>query len=135
MLQRYSRDIAALESVEAVISTTCRAAASLFRVPAVVMLMAEGKAVSTTRVGNAETGEAELEAARAALATGSVMRGGVYPNAASRFDFWPVRTAGGRSAVVGLAFDPDERPAAPDALVEIAANILAVALDRQFWRE
>lgn len=135
VLQRYSRDIAAVESAEAVISTTCRAAASLFRVPAVVMLMAEGKVVSTTRVGNAETGEAELEAARAALATGSVMRGGVYPNAASRFDFWPVRTAGGRSAVVGFAFDPDERPAAPDALVEIAANILAVALDRQFGRE
>lgn len=99
------------------------------------MLTAEGKAVSTTRVGNAEAEEAELGAARAALATGSVMRGGVYPNAASRFDFWPVRTAGSRSAVVGLAFDPDERPAAPDALVEIAANILAVALNRQSGRE
>jgi len=53
---------------------------------------------------------------------------------ASRFDFWPVKTAEGPNAVIGLAFDPDERPAAPDTLVSIVVRILALVLDRQHAR-
>jgi hypothetical protein len=37
-----------------------------------------------------------LEAARSSLATGTVVRADVYPDLASRFDFWPVNTAEGR---------------------------------------
>jgi hypothetical protein len=59
------------------------------------------------------------------------MRGGVYPDVNSRFDFWPVKTAQGRNAVIGLAFDPDDRPSAPDALVDIVRNILSLVLERQ----
>lgn len=58
------------------------------------------------------------------------MRSGVYPNLASRFDFWPVATEG-QDAVIGLAFDPDERPSKPDALVGIVVRLLALALRRQ----
>jgi hypothetical protein len=75
-----------------------------------------------------------LEAARSSLATGTVARSDIYPNLASRFDFWPVKTADGQNAVIGLAFDPDERPAAPDALVNIVASVLALALDRHHAR-
>ena len=62
------------------------------------------------------------------------MRGDVYPNLASRFDFWPVQTAEGPKAVIGLAFDPDERPAAPDTLVNIVVRVLALVLERQHAR-
>ena len=65
------------------------------------------------------------------MATGTVVRGGIYPDLASRFDFWPVKTAEGPNAVIGLAFDPDERPSAPDAVVDIVRSILALVLDRQ----
>jgi hypothetical protein len=62
------------------------------------------------------------------------MRSGIYPDLASRFDFWPVVTAEGQDAVIGLAFDPDERPSAPGALVSIVVSVLALALDRDYAR-
>ena len=37
-------------------------------------------------------------------------------------------------AADGLAFDPDERPSAPDALVDVVARVLALVLDRQHVR-
>ena len=95
------------------------------------MLVTEGRVVSREQVGDVEPQEAELEAARSSLATGTVVRGDIYPNLASRFDFWPVKTAEGQNAVIGLAFDPDERPSAPDTLVNIVARVLALVLDRQ----
>jgi hypothetical protein len=98
------------------------------------MLVTEDRVVSLERVGGIEPQQAELEAARSSLATGTVVRSGVYPNPDSRFDFWPVETAGGPNAVIGLAFDPDERPATPDTLVNIIMRILALVLDRQHAR-
>ena len=55
-------------------------------------------------------------------------------NLTSRFDFWPVETAEGQNAVIGLAFDPDERPSAPDTPVDIVVSVLALVLDRQHAR-
>jgi len=134
VLQGYSRNVVAARSVDAITSITSQALAAMFRVPAVVILFVDGKVVSIKRTGDAEPKEAELEAARSSLATGDVLRSGVYPHSASRFDFWPVRTAEGQSAVIGLAFDPDERPSAPDTQVNVAASILALVLDRQYRR-
>jgi K+-sensing histidine kinase KdpD len=134
VLQGYSRDVVAADNTKAIVSTTSRALAALFQVPVVVMLVTEGRVVSLERVGDVEPQEADLEAARSSLTTGTVMRGGVYPNLTSRFDFWPVATAGGQNAVIGLAFDPDERPSAPDTLVNIVASVLALVLDRQHAR-
>jgi len=131
VLQGYSRDVVAADNTNAIVSITSQALAVLFQVPAVVMLVTEGKIVSQRRVGDVEPVEAELEAARSSLATGTVLRGGVYPNLASRFDFWPVKTAEGQNAVVGLAFDPDERPSGPDTIVNIVVSVLALVLDRQ----
>ena len=134
VLQGYSRDVVAAGNPKAILSITSQALAALFKVPAVVMLVTEDKVVSLEQAGDAEPQEAELEAARSSLATGTVMRSGVYPNLASRFDFWPVESAEGRNAVIGLLFDPDERPASPDTLVNIVARILALVLDRQQTR-
>ena len=134
LLQGYSRDLVAAENTKAIVSITSQALAALFQVPVVVMLVTEGRVVSLERVGGLEPQEAELEAARSSLATGTVVRGGIYPDMTSRFDFWPVETAEGQNAVIGLAFDPDERPSAPDALVNIVGTILALVLDRQHAR-
>jgi K+-sensing histidine kinase KdpD len=134
VLQDYSRDVVAADNTNAIVSITSQALAALFQVPVVVMLVTEGRVVSLDQVGDAEPQEAELEAARSSLATGTVVRSGVYPDMASRFDFWPVKTVDGQNAVIGLAFDPDERPSAPDALVNIIVRVLALVLDRQHAR-
>ena len=131
VLQGYSRDLVAADSTKGIVSITSRAVAALFQVPAVVMLVTEARIDLVEQVGDVEPNEAELEAARSSLTTGFVARGGVYPDLASRFDFWPVKTAAGQSAVIGLAFDADERPSAPDALVNIVGSFLALVLDRQ----
>jgi K+-sensing histidine kinase KdpD len=131
VLQDYSRDVTAAANVDSIASVTSQALAALFRVPAVVILVAGGKVVSVKRTGEAAPDEAELEAARSSLTTETVLRSGVYPYAASRFDFWPVQTAEGQSAIIGLAFDPDERPSEPDTQVGVVASILALVLDRQ----
>jgi len=133
VLQGYSRDLVAADDTMAIVSITSQALAALFQVPVVVMLVTDDRVVSLDRVGDVEPQEAELEAARSSLATGTIVRSGVYPNLASRFDFWPVKTEG-QNTVIGLAFDPDERPSAPDALVDIVVSVLALVLDRQHAR-
>jgi K+-sensing histidine kinase KdpD len=131
VLQGYSRDVVAADHTKAIISITAQALAALFQAPAVVMLVTEDRVVSLERVGDVDPREAELEAARLSLATGTVARSDIYPNLASRFDFWPVKTAESPNAVIGLAFDPDERPSEPDALVDVVVSVLALVLDRQ----
>jgi K+-sensing histidine kinase KdpD len=130
MLENYSRDVVAAKDEASLAAITSRTLNSLFRVPAVVMLVRDGKLVCIKQTANAESAEAEFEAARSSLATGTTLRGGVYPYLASRFDFWPVRTAEGEGAVVGVAFDPDERPSAPDRHAGAVANLFGLALDR-----
>jgi K+-sensing histidine kinase KdpD len=134
VLQGYSRDVVAADNTEKIVSITSQALAALFQVPVVLMLVAEGKVVSLARVGDVEPQEAELEAARSSLVTTTVVRAGVYPDVTSRFDFWPVATAVGPCAVIGLAFDPDERPSAPGELVTVVGSVLALVLDRQHLR-
>lgn len=135
VLRDYSRDVVAADNSKTIVSITSQALAALFRVPVVVIRVTEGRVISVDRVGDVEPQEAELEAARSSLATGIVARGGVYPNLASRFDFWPVETAEGQKAAIGVAFDPDERPAAPEVLVNIVVRVLALVLDRQHVRD
>jgi K+-sensing histidine kinase KdpD len=134
VLQSYSRDVVAADNTSAIVSITSQALTALFQVPVVVMLVAEGRVVSLEQVGDVGPQEAELEAARSSLETGTVVRSGIYPNLASRFDFWPVETAEGQNAIIGLAFDPDERPSAPDVPVDIVVRVLSLVLDRQHAR-
>lgn len=134
VLQGYSRDVAAANNKKAIVSITAQALAALFQVPVVLMLIADGKVTSLERVGGVEPQDAEREAARSSLATGTVVRAGIYPALTSRFDFWPVVTAAGQCAVIGLAFTPGERPSAPDTYVDVVGSVLALALDRQHFR-
>lgn len=129
-LHGYGNDLIAADGVKSLLSITSRTLAALFQVPAVVLLVDGGKVVLLEKTGDVELQESDLEAARSSLATGAAIRSGVYPNLAARFDFWPVAT-GGHDAVIGLAFDPDERPSKPDALVGIVARLLAPTLRRQ----
>jgi K+-sensing histidine kinase KdpD len=135
VLQGLSRDLVAANNTKAIVSITSQALAALFQVSVVVMLVTEDSVVFLEKVGGVEPQEAELEAARLSLATGTVVRSGIYPDLASRFDFWPVKTAEGQNAVIGLAFDPDERPSAPDAVVDVVVSVLALVLDRQHARK
>jgi K+-sensing histidine kinase KdpD len=134
VLQGFSRDLAAADNTKAMVSITSQALAALFQVPVVVMLVTEDRVVFLERVGDVEPREPELEAARSSLTTGTVVRSGIYPDLASRFDFWPVKTAEGQNAVIGLAFDPDERPSAPEVPIDVVVNVLALVLDRQHAR-
>jgi len=134
VLQGYTDELVAADDAKAIVSITSRALSALFQVPAVAMLVSEGEVSFLAQVGEVELQEAELEAARSSLITETVMRSEVYPNVTSRFDFWPVETAEGQNAVVGLAFDPDERPSKPDKLVNIIVHLLALVLAREYPR-
>lgn len=135
LLQGYSRDAVAADNTRTIVSVTSRTLAALFRAPAVVMLVTKDKVDLLEQAGDANIQQAELETARSSLATGTAVRSGIYPNEASRFDFWPVTTAKGQNAVIGLVFDPDERPSAPDRLVDIVVRVLALALDQEHLRQ
>jgi K+-sensing histidine kinase KdpD len=134
VLQSHSRDVVAAKDVKAIIAITAQTLAALFKVPLMVMIVTEGKVVSFEKVGSLEAQDADLEAARSSLASATSVRAGIYPNLASRYDFWPVATTLGPSVVIGLAFDPDERPATPGVLVDVVASVLALALDRHHFR-
>lgn len=134
LVRSYSRDIVAASDPRAVFSRTANALETLFQVPVIVMLMSEPLGDLVERRGTIEPREVDIEAARSSLTTGTVSVADVYPFNGSRFDFWPVMASVGSRAVIGLAFDPEERPPQPGTLVEIIANLLALALDRQHFR-
>jgi K+-sensing histidine kinase KdpD len=130
-LEQYSREISTATNLEAVASVTSRALASLFRLSSVALIVAHEKTVAIRSTGVLEPNRSEIEVARSSLATGDIVHGGVYPDVASRFDFWPIRTQKGASAVLGIAFDGDNRPSGAEAPVAIMARILAGSLERE----
>lgn len=130
-LEQYSGEISAATNLEAVASVTSRALASLFGLSSVALIVANEKTVAIRSTGVLEPNPSEIEVARLSLATGDIVRGGVYPDVAGRFDFWPIRTRKGASAVLGVAFDGDNRPSAAEAPVAIMARILAASLERE----
>ncbi|CAN7648226.1 DUF4118 domain-containing protein [Devosia sp. LjRoot16] len=130
-LRDYSREVMAADSAEAIAASTSKALAALFGAPAAVLLVAGGEVVFTSKVGGVDLGAADLEAVRALAAGRTGSRAGVYPELASRFDFWPVGQGAGQRAVIGLAFEPDERPEAPERLIDVVAALMALALQRQ----
>jgi K+-sensing histidine kinase KdpD len=134
VVQSYSRDIVAAVDPRAIFSSTADALEALFQVPVVVMAMSETSVDFVERRGKIEPRDVDIEAARSSLTTGKVSVADIYPFDASRFDFWPVMTSAGSRAVIGLAFDPEERPPHPGTLVEIVASLVALALDRQHLR-
>jgi K+-sensing histidine kinase KdpD len=129
-LHVYSRHVVAANDMRTVVSETASTLEKLFHVPVVVMLKSEEAVDIVERRGAIAPVGAEMEAARSSLKSSQPVAG-VYPFDTSRFDFWPVVPSSGQQAVIGLAFDPDERPRTPGVLVEIVGGVLALALDRQ----
>ncbi|WP_315927125.1 DUF4118 domain-containing protein [Mesorhizobium sp. SP-1A] len=130
-LQLFGRDMVADQAVEAAILNAANTLHALFRVPVVVMAMADAKVDVVEKRGNMDLADLEIEAARSALASGKFVPARLYPFDSSRFDFWPVPGPAGRRVVIGVAFDPDDRPLLAGNLVEIVANSLALALARR----
>ncbi len=134
LVQSYGRSLVTADGPEALFSRTADALEALFNVPVALMLISENAIDLTLSRGSIEPSPVDIEAARSTLTTGKVAVADVYPFDASRFDFWPVTTSVGSRAVIGLAFDPQERPLQPGTLVETVASLLALALDRQHLR-
>ena len=131
VLRHYSRKAASGYS-RSIVSTTADTLEALFQVPTVVILMPESADSIVEKRGPIELlNQAETQAAQSSLANRRPVTAGVYPFDDSRFDFWPVVSPAGQKAVIGLAFDPDERPTAPGTLVEIVGSLFALALDSQ----
>ncbi|MFS8112338.1 DUF4118 domain-containing protein [Rhizobium jaguaris] len=126
-LQTYARQMIAATSAEEATSLTRSALASIFQAPVAVIFARNDdlEVDSGTRLA-----QAEIDAAKTASASNAVVAGGVYPFDKSRFDFWPARTTSDRTIVIGVAFDPERRPANPDATVEIVALMLGATIDR-----
>ncbi|WDZ78214.1 DUF4118 domain-containing protein [Ensifer adhaerens] len=131
VLQEYCRDVSRVNNnTHAAVSTAARVLAELFHVPAFVAIVSDDQVTFFKCAGDLEPRVAEFEAARLSLVTGTAQRAGTYPTLDSRFDFWPLATTG-QGVVVGLSFDPDRRPAAPDDLVDIVGRVLSLAIERQ----
>lgn len=130
VLHAFSRDIATASDTRAIVSVGSQALADLFRVPAVALTIRNGDVVSVTPAEGTKLREAEISAAKSALAMGGVTRAATYPAEASRFDFWPVSNNPDLAVVIGVAFDHNDRPATQDQLIDIVKNGLALALDR-----
>ncbi len=134
ILQHYSHDVVSAGDAREIVSLAATTLEALFHVPVVVMFVSGTVVTFIERRGEIELLDVEMEAAQSSLTTCRPVPAGIYPFDASRHDFWPVSTPAGQSAVIGLAFDRDERPAKPATLVETVGDVLALALDRQHFR-
>jgi K+-sensing histidine kinase KdpD len=99
------------------------------------VLLEDGGALQGTASDGQALSEADLEAARLAIASGLATRGGAYPVGETSFDFWPLKTPLRRRAVLGVVISGDEagRPLEPEKLVETVLGYMAVALDREAY--
>jgi len=130
LLRDCSRNVAAASSTMEPVAITALALTALFQRPSVVMLVKDGNVTYLERQGGIDLRDTELEAARSSLKTQTIVRAGLYPDLTSRFDFWPVPTALSESAVIGIAFDLDDRPSTPETLVDTVGSILRLALEK-----
>ncbi|MBB3440763.1 DUF4118 domain-containing protein [Rhizobium sp. BK379] len=128
-LKTYAGKMTTSRSLEDSTTLTLAAVTGFFQSPVVVIIRerADGKPKVT---GAEQLSAIEIEAARSAWDSRLAVTGGVYPYDESRFDFWPVANACGQSAVIGVAFDPDRRPANPDGMMDIVALVFGTAIDR-----
>lgn len=127
-LQIYARQMIAAASTAEATSLTRSALISLFQVPVVVILA--GKDDELTIEGEKNLSPMEVEAVRTALTSKAIVNGGVYPFDQSRFDFWPSQISINRAVVIGVAFDPERRPANPGAAIETMSLMLGATIDR-----
>jgi K+-sensing histidine kinase KdpD len=104
----------------------------IFEAPAVVFVERGVDLQPVAAAGGGTITGAEEEAARGALTTQLPTRGGTYPYDQSRFDFWPVATAGSCRCVMGVDFTnaATGRPAAPERFVDVVGAYLGTAFEK-----
>lgn len=134
IIQLYSHDVIGADDAKELVALAANTLEELLHVPVVVMLMSEAAVTFIEKRGKIDPLDVEMDAAQSSLTTCRSVPAAIYPFETSRFDFWPVSTPTGQWAVIGLAFDPNERPSDPATLVESVAAVLALALDRQHFR-
>lgn len=127
-LKTYARQMTAATSVKQAKSLTRATIAEILQAP--IAIVYAGSDYDVEVDGDASLTDVEIDAARAASASNAMVAAGVYPFDESRFDFWPVQATIDQTIVIGAAFDPDRRPANPDATAETVALILAATIDR-----
>ena len=128
-LKTYAGKMVASRSMEESTRLTLAAVAGFFHAPTVVVFPAQADGEPEVQ-GAEQLSAIEIEAAKSAWDSRLAVTGGVYPYDESRFDFWPVATASSQRAIIGVAFDPDRRPANPDGMMDIVALVFGTAIDR-----
>lgn len=128
-LKTYAGKMAASRSMEESTKLTLAAVTGFFHSPAVIVFPAQADGEPEVQ-GAEKLSAIEIEAAKSAWDSRLAVTGGVYPYDESRFDFWPVSTASGQQAIIGVAFDPNRRPANPDGMMDIVALVFGTAVDR-----
>lgn len=131
LTQKYSRSIASGRDRNEIFLLTADALETLFRVPVAIMLVSDVDAEVLEKRGSIDILQDEIEAAKSSLGTRRFVPAAAYPFDSSRFDFWPVTPRTGERVAIGVAFDPEERPATASVLVEVIASVLALSLERQ----
>ncbi|MDB5493257.1 MAG: hypothetical protein JWP86_594 [Phenylobacterium sp.] len=132
-LEVLARDLAGAADRNRIVTAGAEALHRLFQAPAVILSPGPDAMSLVAQAGQAVLADADLEAARWALASRLPTRGGAYPVETAGFDFWPVVTPQRSQIVIGLAISGRDqgRPAAPERGVETVAGYLSVALDRE----
>ncbi|MGV1759652.1 DUF4118 domain-containing protein [Rhizobium sp. A22-96] len=128
-LQIYARQMIVATSIEEATHLTRSTLVSLFHAP--VSIIVSGKGDDLKIEGEKNLSPMEIEAIRTALTSKAIVNGGVYPFDQSRFDFWPAQVSTDRAVVIGVAFDPERRPANPDATIEMMALMLVATIARR----
>lgn len=128
-IRTYAREMTATRSIDEAAMLTTATLKSLFHAPVALVLVAHGPEELKIE-GEGGLTAIEIEAARSSLMSNTMVNAGIYPFDESRFDFWPVATVSDRSAAIGLALDPERRPADPEAIIEIIAYLLGATIDR-----
>jgi len=129
-LQDLARTLVAAPDHPGLMKAANRALERTFQAPAITLDgTAEALTLSAASEG-VELGQADMDAARWALASRLPTRAGTYPYEQATFDYWPIVTPSRLQAVVGVCFD-EGRPEGAEPLIEIIIGHLAVALERE----
>lgn len=119
-------------SASAVASAAAETLGAIFEAPAIVLIDQDGQFGAQARAGRSEKlSKADEEAARWALENGLPTRAQAFPFDAAQFDFWPLRTASGNQAVVGVEGRERERERAEaERYVDLVGAYLLAGLER-----
>jgi K+-sensing histidine kinase KdpD len=127
-LRDFGHLVASSLTRDAALGSAAAALQTIFGTPAIILVPDGQQMRAIAERGADSLSVAEIEAARSCFDNGIWIRAGVYPFDESRFDFWPIRSSTAACAVIGLAFDPLERPDEPDVLVELVGQLLGLSL-------